>query len=89
MRIAFAAAAVLALLSAPPSALAQVVEFVPAVSATDARVIAGQNGLVELTRLRFDDGVWKLEGRDVTGRYVYMRIDPRTGDIVRFDRGWW
>ena len=88
MRIAFATAAVLALLSVPPSALAQV-EYVPFVSATDARVIAGQNGLVDLTRLRFDEGVWKLEGRDVTGRYVYMRIDPRTGDIVRFDRGWW
>jgi hypothetical protein len=88
MRIAFATAAVLALLSVPPSALAQVV-YAPYVTAGDARVIAGQNGLVDLTRLRFDEGVWKLEGRDVTGRYVYMRIDPSTGDIVRYDRGWW
>ena len=33
--------------------------------------------------------VWKIEGRDLNGQYVFMRIDPRTGQIVRMDRGWW
>jgi hypothetical protein len=58
------------------------------VSSADAQAIAGQNGVVEIYRLRLDDGVWKIEGRDFNGRYVYMRVDPRTGDIVRLERGW-
>jgi hypothetical protein len=87
MRNAFATVALLALLSVPSSVRAQV--DVPYVSAADAQAIAAQNGLVVLTRFRLDEGVWKIEGRDVTGRYVYMRIDPRTGEIVSLDRGWW
>jgi hypothetical protein len=85
MRSAFATVALLALLLAPSPAPAQVAYYV---SSADAQAIAGQNGVAEIYRLRLDDGLWKIEGRDVNGRYVYMRIDPRTGDIVRLERGW-
>jgi hypothetical protein len=85
MRSAFATAALLALLLASSTASAQMGYYV---SSVDAQAIAGQNGVVVIYRLRLDDGVWKIEGRDVNGRYVYMRIDPRTGDIVRLERGW-
>jgi hypothetical protein len=84
MRSAFATAALLVLLLAPSPAPAQVYF----VSSADAQAIAAQNGVVAINRLRLDDGVWKIEGRDVTGRYVYMRIDPRTGDVLRLERGW-
>ncbi len=84
MRSAFATAALLALLLAPSTAPAQVYF----VSSADAQAIAAQNGVVAINRLRLDDGVWKIEGRDVTGRYVYMRIDPRSGDVLRLERGW-
>jgi peptidase YpeB-like protein len=84
MRSAFATAALFALLFASSPAPAQIYY----VSAADAQAIAGQNGVAVIYRLRLDDGVWKIEGRDLDGRYVYMRIDPRTGDVVRLERGW-
>ena len=84
MRSAFATAALFALLFTSSPAPAQVYF----VSSADAQAIAAQNGVVAVNRLRLDDGVWKIEGRDVNGRYVYMRVDPRTGDIVRLERGW-
>ena len=84
MRSVFATAALFALLFTASPTTAQVYF----VSSADAQAIAAQNGLISINRLRLDDGVWKIEGRDVTGRYVYMRIDPRTGDILRMDRGW-
>ena len=84
MRSALATAALFALLIAASPASAQPYF----VSSADAQAIAAQNGLVEVNRLRLDDGVWKVEGRDVGGRYVFMRIDPRTGDVLRLERGW-
>jgi hypothetical protein len=89
MRTAFAIGALLALLSAAPSALAQP-EYSPPpyVSAGDVRLIAGQYGLAVLYRMRLDEGVWKIEGRDMNGRYVYMRINPLNGEVVSLDRGW-
>ena len=86
MRSAFATAALLALLFASSTAPAQMEYYV---SAADAQAIAVQNGVAVIYRLRLDEGVWKIEGRDLNGRYVYMRVDPRSGDIVRLDRGWW
>ena len=85
MRRAFAAAAVVSLLFAASPAPAQIPYFI---SSADAQAIAVQNGVAVIYRLRLDEGVWKLEGRDVTGRFVRMRIDPRTGDVVNMDRGW-
>lgn len=85
MRSAFVTAALLAFLLAPSTVPAQPIFYV---TSDAARAIAGDNGIAIIYRLRLDEGVWKIEGRDVNGRYVYMRIDPRTGDVVRLDRGW-
>lgn len=84
MRRAFAATALAVLLYGASPAPAQVYF----VSAADAQAIAAQNGVAVIYRQRLDDGVWKIEGRDLEGRYIYMRIDPRTGDVVRLERGW-
>lgn len=88
MRTAFAIAALLAFLSVPSTAPAQEV-YPPYLSAADAQAIAVQSGVAIFYRVRLDEGVWKIEGRDLNGQYVYVRIDPRTGQIVRMDRGWW
>jgi hypothetical protein len=88
MRLAFATAALLALLSVPAPAPAQVVYALP-LSAAGAQAIATESGVAVFYRVRLDEGVWKIEGRDLNGRYVYMRIDPRTGQVVRLERGWW
>jgi hypothetical protein len=85
MRSAFATVSLLALLSVASPAPAQIPYYV---SSADAQAIAVQSGVAVIYRLRLDEGVWKIEGRDVTGRYVYMRIDPRTGDVLRLERGW-
>ena len=89
MRIAFAIGTLLALLSASPNALAQA-DYPPPpyVTPGDVRLIAGQYGLAVLYRMRLDEGVWKIEGRDMTGRYVFMRINPLNGEVVSLDRGW-
>ena len=88
MRMAFAAAAFLALLFVPPTAPAQVAVVVPP-SVADVQAIAVQYGVAVFYRVRLDEGVWKVEGRDLNGQYVFMRIDPATGQVVRMDRGWW
>ena len=90
MRTAFATAALLAFLLVPSTAPAQAV-YPPYLSAADAQAIAVQSGVAIFYyyRVRLDEGVWKIEGRDLNGQYVYVRIDPRTGQIVRMDRGWW
>ena len=88
MRTAFAIAALLAFLSVPSTVPAQAV-YPPYLSAADAQAIAVQSGVAIFYRVRLDEGVWKIEGRDLNGQYVYVRIDPRTGQIVRMDRGWW
>lgn len=85
MRSAFATLAVMAHLLAAAPASAQIPY---SVSSADAQAIAVQNGVAVIYWLRLDEGVWKLEGRDVTGRFVRMRIDPRSGDVVTLDRGW-
>lgn len=85
MRSAFATAALVAVLFVAPPAAAQIPYFI---SSADAQAIAVQNGVATIYRLRLDEGVWKLEGRDVTGRFVRMRIDPRSGDVINMDRGW-
>lgn len=85
MRSAFAAAALVAVLFAASPAPAQMPYVV---SSADAQAIAAQNGVAIIYWLRLDEGVWKLEGRDVTGRFVRMRIDPRSGDVVDMYRGW-
>ena len=85
MRSAFATAALVAVLFAASPAPAQIPY---SISSADAQAIAVQNGVAVIYRLRLDEGVWKLEGRDVTGRFVRMRIDPRSGDVINMDRGW-
>lgn len=82
-RLVTASALAFALLSGVPAASAQ-----PIYSVSEARAIAVDNGIRVLYRIRLDEGVWKIEGRDVTGRFVYMRIDPVTGQVVQLDRGW-
>lgn len=89
MRMSFATAAFLAVLLAAPAVPAQPVVVVRPLSVVDVQAIAAQSGIAVFYRVRLDEGVWKVEGRDLNGQYVYMRIDPATGQIVRMDRGWW
>ena len=84
-RLAIAALA-LACLAAPPIAAQTVGAGSPMVTVDEARDIAAFNGVVIIRKIEFDDGVWKIEGRDRTDRRVEMRIDPRTGEVAELER---
>src|SRR5262249_61627553 len=83
--IAIARRAVWGLRAAPASAQTVGVAS-PMVTVSDARDIAVANGVLYIRKLEFDDGKWKVEGRDVAGRRVEMEIDPRSGDIAQLER---
>jgi hypothetical protein len=88
MRSTLAATLVIAataLLDAPAGAQTTGVGT-PMVDAVEARDIAAFNGVVLVDRIEFDEGVWKVEGRDRSDRRVEMRIDPATGEIEEMDR---
>lgn len=39
-------------------------------------------GYTNVHDVDFDDGVWKAEADDSTGREVEVRIDPRSGEVI-------
>lgn len=58
----------------------------PLVAVDEARDIAAFNGVVAIRKIEFDDGYWKIEGRDREDRRVEMKIDPRTGEIAQLEK---
>lgn len=88
-RIATAALALAWVATAP--ALAQNVPDTtglggPTITAVEARDIAAFNGVVAVRKIEFDDGLWKIWGRDRSDRRVEMSIDPHTGEIAQLAR---
>ncbi len=88
-RLATAALALACLAAAP--AVAQSYDETtgagsPQVSVSDARDIAAFNGVVSIRKIEFDDGLWKIQGRDRADRRVEMSIDPRTGEVAQLER---
>jgi hypothetical protein len=88
MRNRIAAIALLtACFAAPSVATAQTVGVgVPMITVNEARDIAMMNGTVAIRKIEFDDGQWKVEGRDFQGRRIEIRIDPHTGAIAELER---
>lgn len=58
----------------------------PMVTMDEAHDIALANGVVAIRKIEFDDGLWKIYGRDVSGRRVEMKVDPRSGQIAELER---
>ena len=56
------------------------------ISVDEARGIAAFNGVILIRKIEFDDGLWKVEGRDRADRRVEMSIDPRTGEVAQLER---
>lgn len=55
------------------------------VSSEQAVAIARQRGLVRLHEVKFDDGVWEVEGFDAQGRKVEFDIHPATGEVLKHE----
>jgi uncharacterized membrane protein YkoI len=54
-----------------------------AVSREQAVDIARREGLVRLHEVKFDDGVWEVEGWTANGDKIEFDIHPQTGAILK------
>jgi hypothetical protein len=50
------------------------------------RAMAFDRGIVRLKEVELDDGVWEVEGKDATGHEIEMKVDARTGRIIKMER---
>jgi len=51
-----------------------------------ARQIAADRGVVQITEIEQDDGKWEIEGRDKDGRKIEIDVHGQTGEVVKFER---
>lgn len=56
------------------------------ISIEQARDIAARYGMARIEEIELDDGLWEVEGRDIRGRDREMKIDARTGAVVKIER---
>jgi uncharacterized membrane protein YkoI len=58
----------------------------PPVSIEDVRFIAFDKGIVKLDNVELDDGIWEVEGEDAGGHEIEMKVDARSGQIIKLER---
>jgi uncharacterized membrane protein YkoI len=58
----------------------------PYVSVDDVRNMALDRGVTKIKEIELDDGVWELEGWDATGHEIEMKVDARSGAIIKMKR---
>lgn len=56
------------------------------ISMEDARRIATENGVARIEQIRFDDGQWKVEGRDSLGSEIEVKLRASDGTIMKLER---
>jgi hypothetical protein len=65
--------------------------ILPAVAAErltidDVRAMAFDKGIATIKEIELDDGIWEVEGRDDGGHKIEMKVDARSGEIVKLRR---
>jgi hypothetical protein len=48
--------------------------------------VANDLGLVTVSHTEFAGDEWQIEGRDMSGRYMEVDVDARTGEVLNVDR---
>jgi hypothetical protein len=48
--------------------------------------VANDLGLVAVSHTQFAGDEWQIEGRDMSGRYMEVDVDARTGEVLNVDR---
>jgi predicted small secreted protein len=48
--------------------------------------VATDIGLVTVSHTQFAGDEWQIEGRDMSGRYMEVDVDARTGEVLNVDR---
>ena len=56
------------------------------ISRDDARRIANENGMARIEDMSFDDGHWKIEGRDSIGGVIEINLRGSDGAVLRVER---
>lgn len=51
-------------------------------SEADVRAKLSTAGYSNVHDVKFDDGMWKTDGKSPNGRNVEVRLDPTTGDVI-------
>jgi hypothetical protein len=63
---------------------------VPAAAQTvtidDVRLMAFGKGIVKIEEIELDDGIWEVEGEDATGHEIEMKVEARSGRIIKLKR---
>ena len=83
--------AILTALALPASAMAQPSET-PAkpsgtgISMEDARRIATENGVARIEKIEFDNGQWKVEGRDSLDSQIELKLRASDGTVMKLER---
>ena len=52
----------------------------------EVRAIAFAKGIATIKEIELDDGIWEVEGRDDSGHKIEMKVDARSGEIVKLRR---
>ncbi len=52
----------------------------------DVRAMAFDKGIVQIKEVELDDGIWEVEGYDPSGHEIKMKVDARSGAIVKLKR---
>jgi uncharacterized membrane protein YkoI len=56
------------------------------VTTEDVRAMAFDKGIVRIDEVELDDGVWEVEGTDASGHEIEMKIEARSGQIIKLER---
>ena len=56
------------------------------VNVEDVRAMAFDKGIVKITEVELDDGIWEVEGTDASGNEIEMKVDAASGAIVKLER---
>jgi hypothetical protein len=56
------------------------------ISMQRALSVATDLGLVTVSHTQFAGYEWQIEGRDMSGRYMEVDVDARTGEVLNVDR---
>jgi len=52
----------------------------------DVRFMAFDKGIVKIEEVELDDGIWEVEGEDASGHEIEMKVDARSGRIIKLKR---
>jgi uncharacterized membrane protein YkoI len=56
------------------------------VTIEDVRAMAFDKGIVKITEVELDDGIWEVEGTDASGHEIELKVDAASGAIVKLKR---